>query len=76
MEKLFTRKDAAAQLGVSVTTLDEARKAGSLSYIQFSPNGKVLFTDTALQEFVAKSTHQARPIVVSTTFRKPRKRVR
>jgi len=52
MEKLITRKEAAKLLGVSITTLDEARNSGLISYVQYVPNGCVYFTDAALQEYV------------------------
>ena len=32
MEKLFTRKEAAELLGISITTLDAARNNGLISY--------------------------------------------
>ena len=44
MEKLITRKEAAKILGISLTTLDEARNSGLISYIQYVPNGCVYFT--------------------------------
>ena len=56
MEKLITRKEAAKILGISLTTLDEARNSGLISYIQYVPNGCVYFTHTSLQEYIAKST--------------------
>ena len=62
MEKLFTRKEAAKLLGISLTTLDDARNSGLISYIQYVPNGCVYFTDAALQEYIAKSTHRAKPM--------------
>ena len=37
MEKLITRKEAAKILGISLTTLDEARNSGLISYIQYVP---------------------------------------
>ena len=50
MEKLITRREAAKLLGISISTLDEARNNGLISYIQYVPNGCVYFTDTGLQE--------------------------
>jgi len=35
MEKLFTRKEAAELLGISITTLDAARNNGLIAYVQF-----------------------------------------
>ena len=37
MEKLINRKEAAKLLGVSLTTLDEARNSGLITYIQYVP---------------------------------------
>ena len=74
MEKLFTRKEAATMLGISLATLDTARKDGSIAYIQYVPNGCVFFTDEGLQEFIAKNPHRAVPMRAVTTYRNPRKR--
>ena len=62
MEKLITRKEAAKLLGISHATLDEARNSGLISYIQYVPNGCVYFTAAGLQEYIAKSTHRAKPM--------------
>lgn len=62
MEKLFTRKEAAELLGISITTLDAARNSGLIAYVQYVPNGCVFFTSASLQEYVAKCTHRARPV--------------
>ena len=43
MEKLFTRKEAAELLGISITTLDAARNNGLIAYVQYVPNGCVFF---------------------------------
>lgn len=61
MEKLITRKEAAQILGISITTLDAARNNGQISYVQYVPNGCVFFTDSGLQECIAKCTHRAKP---------------
>ena len=61
MEKLLTRKEAAKELGISLTTLDEARFAGRISYIQYVENGRVFFTEASLQEYMAKAYHRAKP---------------
>lgn len=61
MEKLFTRKEAAELLGISITTLDAARNNGLISYVQYVPNGCVFFTSAGLQEYVAKCTHRQSP---------------
>ena len=66
MDKLITRKEAAQLLGVSLATLDEARNNGLISYIQYVPNGCVYFTDTGLQEYIAKSIHKAKPLEKKT----------
>lgn len=60
MEKLYTRKEAAKRLGIGLTTLDTARAEGRISYIQYTENGSVLFTEASLQEFVARHTHRAK----------------
>ena len=51
MEKLFTRKEAAKILGISIATLDTARNNGLISYVQYVQNGCVYFTDASLQEY-------------------------
>lgn len=73
MEPLFTRKQTAKMLGISITTLDSARKEGLISYIQYVPNGSVYFTQTGIQEYIAKSTHRSKPIDNKATYRTPRK---
>ncbi|WP_104803036.1 DNA-binding protein [Blautia marasmi] len=72
MEKLITRKKAADILGISIATLDAARNNGLISYVQYVENGCVYFTDTALQEYIAKCTRRAKPVEKSGTYRKPR----
>jgi predicted site-specific integrase-resolvase len=72
MEKLITRKEAADVLGISLATLDTARNAGLISYVQFVDNGCVFFTEGALQEYIAKSTHRAKPDEKRSTYRKRR----
>ena len=59
MEKLITRKEASKLLGVSLATL--ARANGIISYVQYAENGSVFFTEANLQEYVARSTHRAKP---------------
>ena len=73
MEKLFTRKEAAELLGISITTLDAARNSGLIAYVQYVPNGCVFFTSASLQEYAAKCTHRARPVEKKTTYRNVRK---
>lgn len=72
MEKLITRKEAAAILGISLATLDAARMEGLISYVQYVSNGCVYFTELGLQEYIARSTHRAKPKETSSTYRKPR----
>lgn len=71
MNKLISRKEAAKILGISLATLDAARNNGLISYVQYVENGCVYFTETGLQEYIAKSTHRARPIEKRTTYRTP-----
>ena len=74
MEKLFTRKEAASVLGISLATLDAARNSGLITYVQYVENGCVFFTEAGLQEYVARSTHRAIPKNErSLTYRKRRK---
>ena len=73
MEKLITRKEAAKLLGVSLTTLDEARSTGLLSYVQYVPNGCVYFTNENLQDYIRKCTHQAKPSGKKNAVRNVRK---
>ena len=72
MEKLINRKDAAKILGISLATLDMARSNGLISFVQYVPNGCVYFTDTGLQEYVARCTHRAKPVETRATYRIPR----
>lgn len=72
MEKLYTRKEAASILGISLTTLDAARLDGLISYVQYVSNGCVYFTEMGLQEYIARSTHRAKPKENNPTYRKQR----
>lgn len=63
---LFTRKEAAARLGMSLPTLDAERSAGRLTYIQRKPGSKVWITEEAITEYLARITHQARPELRTT----------
>ncbi|MBR4635716.1 MAG: DNA-binding protein [Clostridia bacterium] len=72
MEKLITRKEAANILGISLATLDAARADGLISFVQYVNNGCVYFTEAGLQEYIARSTHRAKPKEVNSTYRKPR----
>ena len=73
MEPLYTRKQTAKLLGISIATLDTARKEGLISYIQYVPNGSVYFTNTGIQEYISKNTHRSRPAESRPTYRIPRK---
>ena len=72
MEKLISRQEAAQILGLSVTALDQARSCGHITYVQYVENGCVYFTERALQEYVARCTHRARPLDNNPTYRKRR----
>ena len=74
MEKLITRKEAAKLLGISLTTLDEARSNGLISYVQYVPNGSVYFTELGLQEYVAKNTCRTKTPERKKTYRDVRNR--
>lgn len=58
-------------LGISLNALDLARATGTIAFVQYVPNGNVFFTEEALQEYVAKGTHQAVPEQRKATYRKP-----
>ena len=74
MKELLTRKEAAERLGISVETLDAERRGGFLAYIQRKPGGKVWITDAAIEEYLARATHPARPKrEVQWTYRKRQK---
>ena len=74
MEQIYTRKEAAQVLGVSITTLDTARINGQIAYIQYVPNGCIYFTESNLKDYVTKSTHRAHPMPQKETYRKRRTR--
>ena len=73
MDPLIGRKEAARILGISLATLDSARQNGEISYVQYTKNGKIYFTETNLQAYIAKNTHQSLPRTHKHTFRTPRK---
>ena len=74
MEKLMNRKEAAEYLGISLKSLDDARRGGSIAYVRYSDNGRIYFTEAALQEYIARCTHSARPAnQIQATYRKRRK---
>ena len=62
MQNLISRKQAAEILGISIKTLDQARLSGQISFVQFVENGCVYFTETAIDEYIAKYTHKAKPV--------------
>lgn len=72
MDKLISRKEAAEILGISLATLDAARNNGLISYVQYVENGCVYFTEAGLQEYIAKSTHRAKPLEKRSTYRTPK----
>ena len=72
VDKLIKRKEAAEMLGISLDTLDHARMVGLITYVQYVEYGCVYFTEVGLQEYIARSTHRARPKDNNPTFRKKR----
>lgn len=72
--ELLTRRQAAERLGITVVTLDEVRRGGYLAYIQRRPGGKVYITDEAINDYLARATHPAKPELKSLrqTYRKRR----
>lgn len=72
MERLLTRMEAAKQLGICVSTLDEIRACGQIQYIQRKKNSSVFFTEADLAEYVARSTHKAHTNVPRQTYRSKR----
>ncbi len=70
---LLTRKEAAARLGMTLSTLDLERSCGQLAYIQRKPGGKVLITEAAIADYLTRATHPAKPAAqVTSTYRKRR----
>lgn len=59
---LLTRKEAADRLGVTVATLDSERVGGHMAFIQRKPGGKVWITEEAIEEYLARATHRAKPV--------------
>ena len=76
MGNLLTRREAAARLGVSLVTLDEERRGGHIAFVQRKPGGKVWITEAAIEEYLARATHPARPVQLLNrpTYRKVRAR--
>ena len=74
MDKLLTRKEAAACLGVSLTKLDAERAAGQIAYIQRAPGAKVWIPESAIEEYLKRGLHPTRPPrPVRETYSKRRK---
>lgn len=74
MDNLLTRKEAADRLGVSLVKLDAERAAGRLAYIQRAPGAKVWIPESAIEEYLKRALHPARPPrPVWETYRKRRK---
>ena len=59
MERLLSRKETAKILGIGLTKLDAEREAGRITYIQHKENGSVFFTESGIQEYIARGTHRA-----------------
>lgn len=73
MSELLTRSDAARQLGISTDTLDRLRKGGKIAFVQHVKGGKVWFTEDAIREYLARSTHAVQTAPSQKgTFRKVR----
>ena len=58
--KLYTRIEAAALLGVGLTTLDKLRREGKLDYYQVTPGGKVQFTRAQLDAYLNRAERKAK----------------
>ncbi len=74
MSELIPRKEAAKRLGIGIYTLDELRKQGKISYVQHVANGRVFFTEIAIQEYLARANHRAKPMEKTETYRNRRHR--
>ena len=72
VDKLIKRKEAAEMLGLSMDTMDRERMDGLITYVDYVEYGCVYFTEVGLQEYIARSTHRARPKDNNPTFRKKR----
>ena len=60
--KLYSRIEAAALLGIGLTTLDKLRKEGKLSYYQATPGGKVQFTRSHLDAYLEQAERRAKRV--------------
>ena len=74
MEKLLTRKEAAALLGISLATLDSARTGGQIAFVQYVENGCVYFTESGIREYIARSTHRVKAQSTSELIQRPRRK--
>ncbi len=61
MDNLLTRKEAAARLGISESTLDAERASGKIAYIQRAPGAKVWITESAVEDYLKRGMHAALP---------------
>lgn len=73
MEQLIKRKEAAKILGISLAKLDYERLDGKIAYVQYVEHGCVYFTEQALQEYIARCTHRAKPLDTNTAYKRNRK---
>lgn len=70
---LYTRQETADLLRMNLDTLDAERRAGRIAYIQRTPRANVMFTDEAINEYIARITHPAKPERTNiTTLRRRR----
>lgn len=74
MKRLLTRKEAAKNLGICEDTLDAERRNGHITYIQRKPGGKVWIPEEAIEEYLSRAMHPAKPEHQFTgyTYRKRR----
>lgn len=56
--KLFTKQDAARQLGISIATLDRLISAGRIEY--FKVGWHIRFSDAQIEAFLANSLNAPR----------------
>ena len=66
---LYSRKEAAAILGVSMTTLDKMREDHKIGYLQARPGGKVQFTQSHIDKYFQRIEQEPR----EKYARKPKK---
>lgn len=73
-ELLLSRAEAAKVLGISITTLDQLRFEGKLTYIQYKRNGKVWIPETEINKLIKKATKRCIVEQLRPTVRKVRAR--